>query len=84
MVCLLEGEVFINEFYYDNVGGDVNEFVEVVVENIFEGDLEDIILVFYNGFNGVVYNFFMLDMLMEGVDDGMYIYFYIELFINGL
>lgn len=44
-------DIFINEFYYDNLGGDVGEFVEVVV---FVGiDLIGYKVFFYNGSNGM-------------------------------
>jgi endonuclease/exonuclease/phosphatase family metal-dependent hydrolase len=48
-------DVFINEFHYDNTGGDTGEFVEIVVGPGFAGKLEDISLLLYNGFNGEVY-----------------------------
>jgi methionine-rich copper-binding protein CopC len=44
--------MWINEIHYDNFGGDVDEFIEVVVENTFVGNLSDIEVVFYNGSNG--------------------------------
>ena len=46
--------MWINEIHYDNTGGDVDEFVEVVVENTFSGNLANIEVVFYNGSNGGV------------------------------
>ncbi len=45
-------QMWINEIHYDNFGGDVDEFIEVVVENTFVGNLSDIEVVFYNGSNG--------------------------------
>ncbi len=47
-------EMWINEIHYDNTGGDVDEFVEVVVEDTFVGNLSDLEIVFYNGSNGTV------------------------------
>jgi hypothetical protein len=45
---------WINEFHYDNAGGDVNEFAEIVV---LDGvDMASVTLSFYNGSNGTVYN----------------------------
>jgi len=44
--------MWINEIHYDNTGGDVDEFIEVVVENSFAGSLSDIEVIFYNGSNG--------------------------------
>ncbi len=46
--------MWINEIHYDNTGGDVDEFVEVVVEDSFAGNLSDIEVVFYNGSNNSV------------------------------
>ncbi|MDP7029982.1 MAG: lamin tail domain-containing protein [Phycisphaerales bacterium] len=44
---------WINEFHYDNAGGDLNEFVEVV---LLDGvDPATVTLSFYNGSNGTVY-----------------------------
>ena len=42
--------MWINEFHYDNVGADVGEFVEVVVE--IGTNLNDIFVQTYNGDNG--------------------------------
>ncbi len=47
-------EMWINEIHYDNTGGDVDEFVEVVIEDTFAGNLSDLEIVFYNGSNGTV------------------------------
>jgi len=44
---------WINEFHYDNGGGDLNEFVEIVM---LDGvDIASVTLSFYNGSNGTVY-----------------------------
>ncbi len=45
---------FINEFHYDNVGGDIGEFIEVAAPAGF--DLTGWSLVLYNGSNGGSYN----------------------------
>lgn len=45
-------QMWINEIHYDNTGGDVDEFVEVVLEDTFAGALSDIDVIFYNGSNG--------------------------------
>ncbi|MEO1518573.1 MAG: T9SS type A sorting domain-containing protein [Bacteroidota bacterium] len=44
---------FINEFHYDNVGGDVGEFVEVFIPS---GDANGYSVVLYNGSNGTQYD----------------------------
>ena len=46
----LAQSVFINEIHYDNVGGDVGEFVEIA--GPAGTDLEGWSIVFYNGANG--------------------------------
>lgn len=46
--------VFINEFHYDNAGGDVGEFIEVA--GPAGTDLTGWILVLYNGSGGASYN----------------------------
>ncbi len=46
-------EPWINEFHYDNVGGDVGEFVEIAGPTGL--DLSNYRLLFYNGANGTVY-----------------------------
>ncbi len=51
----IPADVFINEFHYDNAGGDVGEFVEVVVGPGFSGALEEVVLVLYNGASGQSY-----------------------------
>ncbi|MEM7102512.1 MAG: hypothetical protein AAF502_05205 [Bacteroidota bacterium] len=46
----------INEFHYDNAGGDVGEFVEVYVAGpVFPANISDYEVVRYNGSNGSVY-----------------------------
>ncbi len=46
--------IFINEFHYDNVGDDQNEFVELA--GIEGTDLTDWAIILYNGANGKVYD----------------------------
>ena len=48
--------VFINEIHYDNIGGDSNEYVEIVSDASI--DLTDWSLLLYNGNNGERYNSF--------------------------
>ena len=49
------GDVFVNEFHYDNTGGDVGEFVEIVAGPDFQQKLSEIDVLFYNGSNGEIY-----------------------------
>jgi hypothetical protein len=47
---------WINEIHYDNLGTDVNEGVEIVIENADSLDLSKFEIILYNGNGGVVYN----------------------------
>eukprot|EP00965_Chrysotila_dentata_P113256 3742251-Pleurochrysis_carterae.AAC.2 len=47
-------QIFINEIHYDNVGGDVNEFVEIAAPT--GTNLAGYELVFYNGNGGTRYD----------------------------
>ncbi|OAV43592.1 hypothetical protein [Lewinella sp. 4G2] len=49
----LTGQVWINEFHYDNGGTDQNEFVEVA--GLAGTDLTTYSIVFYNGSSGTTY-----------------------------
>lgn len=49
------GDVFVNEFHYDNAGTDVGEFVEIVAGPDFQGKPSEIDVLFYNGSNGEIY-----------------------------
>lgn len=57
--------IWVNEFHYDNLGGDVGEFIEVVVPSTF-GDLSNVTLTLYNGSNGRVYGSHTLDTFSSG------------------
>lgn len=49
--------IWINEFHYDNIGGDTNEFVEVAISttNMSGFTASDYAIEFYNGSNGALY-----------------------------
>ena len=73
--------VFINEFHYDNDGGDVDEFIEIVAP---EGtDLTDYSVVLYNGNNGAAYLTETLSGTVASLGDGMGSYV-INLPTNGI
>jgi len=57
---------WINEFHYDNDGGDSGEFVEVVIEDASSYDLSLFTLNLYNGSDGEAYDSFTLDNFIEG------------------
>ena len=65
-VGALPADVFINEIHYDNDGGDVGEFVEVVVGPGYTGDLSNVVLVFYNGDDGEADNSHSLNTFALG------------------
>jgi len=47
----LAQNAWINEIHYDNASGDVNEFIEVVIENAGSYTLSDFSVILYNGSN---------------------------------
>jgi uncharacterized protein len=51
---LIDSQVFVNEFHYDNDGADVGEFIEVVAPTSLS-DLSAVTLTLYNGGNGAAY-----------------------------
>ena len=57
---------WINEFHYDNAGGDVGEFVEIAIENPGSYNLSDFIVVLYNGSGGASYGSETLDNFTAG------------------
>lgn len=57
---------WINEIHYDNAAGDVDEFVEVVVENAGDFELSDLAVVLYNGGNGQSYDTDLLSTFTPG------------------
>lgn len=50
------GDVFVNEFHYDNTGNDVGEFVEIVAGPDFQQKFSEIDVLFYNGNDGKIYH----------------------------
>ncbi|MBC8523384.1 hypothetical protein H8D29_05600, partial [PVC group bacterium] len=47
-------DVWLNELHYDNVGGDVNELIEIAIGSAITAS--DVTVSLYNGSNGTVYN----------------------------
>ena len=71
---------FINEFHYDNAGGDVGEFVEFVLA---PGEMiSNFTLELYNGNGGVVYN--TISSFTAGAVEQGYQFFSANLPANGL
>ncbi|MEO1491281.1 MAG: ExeM/NucH family extracellular endonuclease [Pseudomonadota bacterium] len=73
---------FINEFHYDNEGGDVGEFVEIAFPTGF--DLTGFTVALYNGSNGTVYDTLVAadGVLTDGPDGASFLVFALE--PNGL
>lgn len=53
-----EGEpnAWINEFHYNDVGADSNEFIEVIIKNAANYNLQDFGIFLYDGSTGAVYD----------------------------
>ncbi len=60
-------DIWVNEIHYDNVSGDLNESIEVVVApNMAGTDLSSIVVELYNGSNGETYDSETLDNFSVG------------------
>ena len=69
---------WINEFHYDNDGGDVGEFVEVVIENPGNYTLSDFSVYLYNGNGGETYDNESLDQFTTGSSSGNFTIYYMD------
>lgn len=79
----IDVNVWINEFHYDNDGGDVGEFVEVVARN--GAVLGDFTLSLYNGSGGGIYGTpTTLDLFSPGATVGDFTFYSLNLPVNGL
>ena len=67
-------ELWVNEFHYDNAGGDTGEFVEIVVADSLATPAADIELVLYNGNGGSAYATQALDTFTAATVPGFTIY----------
>ena len=54
MGSIVDSQIFINEFHYDNLGTDREEFVEVAAPAAWN-NLAAVSLTLYNGGNGASY-----------------------------
>ncbi len=75
--------VWVNEFHYDNDGGDQNEFVEIAVNAEF-ADLSNVTLTLYNGSNGSSYATYSGTDFMAGDTENGISFYYVDLPANGL
>lgn len=80
------GDLWINEFHYDNVGGDVNEFVELVVTSDVMNNRDDYLLSFYNGSDSEVYKTISLDSsnFMSNAENNVKDYSFLYAEISGI
>lgn len=68
-------EPHINEFHYNNVMNDVNEFVEIKHPSILSLEDEELYFInLYNGSNGNIYNSISLSLLPRYFDGSAYYY----------
>ena len=68
--------IFLNEIHYDNIGTDVDEFIEVAVPvAIAVLNLADYEVTLYNGSTGAPYDAETLDNFVFGSTDGTYDYY---------
>ena len=47
---------WINEFHYDNIGGDVNEFIEIAIVDTAAFSPDNFFVYLYNGSDGTLYD----------------------------
>ncbi|MDZ7722116.1 MAG: hypothetical protein U5R06_04625 [candidate division KSB1 bacterium] len=82
VTLMAQPNAWINEFHYDNEGGDVGEFVEVAVPAELS-DKQDLRLCLYNGANGERYDsYHSLDEFIQGGAAGNHILYYT--YIDGI
>ena len=68
--------IFLNEIHYDNIGSDVDEFIEVAVPVAISAlNLANYEVTLYNGSNGAPYNTETLNNFVFGTTDGTYDYY---------
>jgi hypothetical protein len=72
---------WINEFHYDDAGGDSGEFVEIVVPSSFT-DLASVTLTLYNGGDGRSYASHALGTFSAGSTEGEWTFY--SKFITGI
>ncbi len=75
-IIKLQENAWINEFHYDNTGGDVGEFVEIVIENPGLYTLSDFQVNLYNGNGGASYGVNTVDQFTVGSTSGNFTFYY--------
>ncbi|MDD3960253.1 MAG: lamin tail domain-containing protein [Bacteroidales bacterium] len=74
---------WINEIHYDNIGTDVDETVEIVIENSAIYSLSDFAVTLYNGADGESYSTITLDQYTSGASVEGFSFFYSNYTANG-
>lgn len=67
---------WINEFHYDNTGGDLDEFIEIAVKDAWSADPELITVSLYNGSTGEIYASAALNTFETGLTVHDFTYYY--------
>jgi PKD repeat protein len=80
----LAQNAWINEIHYDNTGGDVNEFIEVVIQNPGAYTLANFSVVLYNGNGGASYDTKTLDLFTVGASTNGYTFYHFVYPVNGI
>jgi hypothetical protein len=75
---------WINEIHYDNVSGDVDELIEIVIKNPGNYDLSKFLVNLYNGNGGASYDTETADNMTEGNTIGTYTFFTWSSFASGI
>ena len=75
---LLSQNIWFNEIHYDNVGTDVGEFLEVVLEDAGTYTLSDFTITLYNGSNSLTYDSKTLDLFTMGITSEDFTLYYYE------
>ncbi|WP_211338540.1 putative metal-binding motif-containing protein, partial [Flavobacterium dankookense] len=74
---------WINEFHYDDLGADGNEFVEIVVPSTYAGT--GLTLTFYNGSGGGTYGTsYTLGSMVEGETNGNFTFYSVTTAADGV
>lgn len=66
---------WINEIHYDNVGTDINEMIEIVIENAGSHTLADFEVTLYNGNGGSEYGTETIDNFSSDDSEGNYTFY---------
>ncbi|MBP7849191.1 MAG: lamin tail domain-containing protein [Lentimicrobiaceae bacterium] len=81
---LLAQNAWINEIHYDNVGADVGEFIEVIIENPSSYTLAEFRVHLYNGSGNAMYSTESLSVFTVGATVGNFTIYYYVYPANGL